>query len=226
LILPQAIVRLIPLVANARVPGRAVAVVQLALAVLASIGAARWSSRRSKPALALGAALAVVVIDGMRVPLPLVSTACPPIYQTLRQQREEGALAELPLSFGDGLIGEVTPVDHELLVCQSVHERPVVGGVLARTPPRLLASYLADPLLGTWLRLSAIHAISGAAGGEPATRDVAGEQLRRHHIAFVLLDRSKASAALRDYVTQVLPLTELAHDEARSLYAVMPRTAY
>ena len=60
---------------------------------------------------------------------------------------------------GDGLAA-VTPSDHNP---QTIHERPIVGGFVARLPPSVMAHFLANPLLSAWLRLSgASGAIVGA----------------------------------------------------------------
>src|SRR5581483_10621561 len=52
-VLPQALLRYIPIAANARIPGRAMVVVYLALAMLGAIGFSELRSRRSIAAAAV-----------------------------------------------------------------------------------------------------------------------------------------------------------------------------
>ena len=116
----------------------------------------------------------------------------------------------------------MTPVDQRVVMCQTVHERPLVGGVTARLIPKVLDSYRADPLLVGWLRLSGTGV---NAGGEPLPgRSQAAERLAADRIAFVMLNRATASQDLKNYVERVLPLTLIAEEDNRSLYVTSPRT--
>jgi hypothetical protein len=218
LIMPEALIRYVPIAANARMPGRAMVVVYLALAMVAAAGTASRNWRRPT---AFCAAMAVAVLAECWIaPLPLASTECPPIYQVLRDRPERGALAELPLGLGDGF-GDITPLDRRMLVCQTVHERPLVGGFLARLPASVMAAYRADPLIAAWLRLSGARA---DAVGNDAMPDAAaaGPRMDRDGIAFVLLNRRTASAQLREYVEHVLPLAVVSEDAERTLFVRIP----
>jgi hypothetical protein len=212
LIAPEALLRYVPIAANARMPGRAMIVVYLALAMLAAMGIPRFG----RPALVCSACAVLVLADFWIAPFPTVSIECPAIYRVLRDRPGSGAVAELPLGLGDGF-GALTPVDHRVFVCQTIHGRPLVGGVLARLPSNVLATYRADPLIAAWLRLSG------------ATPDVvpeapfpdgmlAGQRMAIDNIAFVMLNRRTASQQLRDYVEHVLPVTIVAQDEERTLF--------
>jgi len=211
---PEALLRFVPIAANARMPGRAMVVVYLALAMLAATTVAR--ARWGRSMMMSSALAALVLADFWIAPFPLAPIECPPIYRVLRDRPERGALAELPLGLGDGF-GDITPADHRMLVCQAIHGRPVVGGFLARLPSGVLAAYRADPLIATWLRLSGAH--TNAVGeGSVAGATVAEQQMDRDDIAFVLLNRRAASPQLRDYVERVLPLTVVSQDEERTLF--------
>jgi hypothetical protein len=216
MILPQTLLRYVPVVSNARMPGRAMVAVYLALGMLASLGMARSNAARGSSLLVPALCLAVFA-DFVAAPFPLVDAGCPPIYQLLHDRPERGALAELPLGIGDGM-GELTPVDHRMFLCQMVHERPLVGGVVSRLPPDVLRIYQADPLLSEWLRLSGGDAPVGTRTAAPDAVQ-AGERLKADDIAFVMLHRKSASAALREYVEHVMPLTLVAVEGERALYA-------
>lgn len=218
MIVPGALLRYVPFAANARMPGRAMVVVYLALAVLSAVGVARLGWRR--PAVASACLAALVLADFAAAPVPLVPVACPEIYRVVRDRPERGALVELPLSVGDGL-GDVTPVDRGVMIRQSIHGRPLVGGVMARLPASILDAYRADPLLAGWLRLSGSRPGTVQDGRLP-DRALARLRMEANGIAFVMLDRRRASPQLREHVERDLPLEPIAEDDERTLYRLAP----
>lgn len=213
---PEFLLRYVPLAANARMPGRAMVVVYLALAMLAAVGISQWRTSFRRPTTTMLIFGGVVLADFMVAPFPLAAVDCPTIYYTLRDRPERGTLAELPLGLGDGF-GPLSPIDPWMLVCQMIHERPMLGGVVSRLPRNVLPQYNADPLIAAWLRLSGARADATKEGPLP-NREQARERLAANGIAFLILHRGSASAELRDYVERVLPLTRVAEDEDRVLY--------
>lgn len=216
MIAPEFLLRYVPLAANARMPGRAMVVVYLAIAMLAAIGAADWRNGLRRPALAMSVVAILAFADFLAAPFRLAAVDCPAIYQTLRDRPERGTLAELPLGLGDGF-GPVSPIDPWMLPCQTIHERPMLGGVISRLPRNLLVRYNADPLIAAWLRLSGARADAIHDGPLP-DRKLAAERLKANGIAFLILHRGAASPELRDYIERVLPLTPVAEDGDRVLY--------
>ena len=217
MIAPAVVLRYVPLVANARMPGRAMVVVYLAVGVLCGIGLSSFSASRQRPVLTYWLLGSLIVVEYLAAPFATTPVECPPIYQVVRDRPEPGALADLPLSLGDGF-GELTPVDPQLFICQSVHGRPVVGGALARLPRNVVPSYRADPLVATLLRLSG--ASERTFPSVVLSSERIAEQLSRDQIKFIVLNRRTASAELRAFVERQLPLRLLADDEVRSVYLV------
>jgi hypothetical protein len=214
LLTPAALLQFVPLVSNARMPGRAMVMVYLALAMLSALAIATYHGRHRTPATgALVVFLAVAELCA--APLSIVRVDCPSIYFTLRDRPERGALVELPLGFGDGL-ESVTPVDNRLmLACQTVHGHPLVGGFVARLSPRVVASYRSDPLLAGWMRLS------GATGFEDIPLldgPAAADRLRADDIRFIVVNRTTASSTLQQYVERELAVTKIAERDDRVLY--------
>jgi hypothetical protein len=216
MIAPEFLLRYVPLAANARMPGRAMVVVYLAIAMLAAVGAAGWRTGLRRPALALSIVAGLAFADFLVAPFPLAAVDCPVIYQTLRDRPEQGTLAELPLGIGDGF-GPVSPIDPWMLPCQMIHERPMLGGVISRLPRNVLVRYNADPLIAAWLRLSGARADAIHDGPLP-DRNLAAERLKANGIAFLILHRGAASPELREYIERVLPLTPVSEDGDRVLY--------
>jgi hypothetical protein len=191
--------------------------VYLALAVLGALGVTAWKAAHRESWLMSAALCLAVLADFFVAPFPMAPIECPRIYQTLRDRTERGAVAELPLGIGDGLMG-LTRVDHRMFLCQMTHGRPLVGGVLARLPSDVMQRYEADPLLSGWLRLSGLDDQTSVHTALPEAAD-ASERMKADHIAFVMLDRERASPPLREYVEHVMPLTLVAVEDGRALYA-------
>jgi len=213
LLLPAALRQFVPVLSNARMPGRAMVMAYLAIAMLAAFGLAEL--RRQHSRVVAGGAVALIAFEFWTAPCPVAAVACPSIYETLRARPEQGALAELPLGIGDGF-GNVTRFDNRaMLACQPVHGRPLVGGFMARLSPRVLAAYRADPLLSEWMRLSGAGEISAV----PTPPPLLADRLHADRIAFILLDQRAASESLRQSVDS-LPVTRIAADDRRVLYVV------
>jgi hypothetical protein len=217
LIMPATLVRYLPLVSNVRMPGRALVVTYLAMAMLSAVTIGRrWGSWRH-PALTMTAIVALLMADYLAAPIRITAMECPEIYQALRARSEPGSLAELPLSLGDGLGNVTTVVDQRLLLCQTIHKRPLVGGVTSRLPPGILEYYQADPLIAAWLRLSGMREEPGRSIVLPG-RELARDRLAANGIAFVLLNRRTATRELAAYVDEVMPLRLIAHNGDHDLY--------
>jgi hypothetical protein len=216
MILPEAVFRWVPVVSNARMPGRAVVVVDLAVAMLGAVALAAWRAQSRWPNVLLAGAASLVAIDLLPAPFPVVALDHPALYDVLRDRPERGAVCELPLGARDGF-GELGELDHRVLFYQTIHGRPIVGGFVARLPPSVIEAYRADPLISALLRLSAPTADSDASGPTP-DRQSAAALFRRDGIRFVVLNRATASRALIGYVVHELPLTLIQDDGARALY--------
>src|SRR4051812_24680656 len=153
--LPATIIRWIPLVANARIPARAMIVVYLCCAILTAHGlvwlraAGRW--------VALTIAVALLLADALPRRPDLYRVPAAGVYSTMRADTTPGAVCELPLGIRDGF-GEAGRFDARVLYFQTLHGRPILGGFLARLPRSIPAWYRDTPVVSTLLRLS---------GGEP-----------------------------------------------------------
>lgn len=191
MMLPQTLLRYVPLVNNARIPGRAIVIVYLALAVLSAIASAEWRARSHGGRVDVAAIALAVLVDYLPAPFPLSAVNSPVLYDTLRNRTEEGAVCELRLGIRDAL--------------ESV-------------APWMSAAYDKDPLLSGLLDLSAR---AGTEGRSPLPdRALASTRLRENGIRFIVLNRMSASPALVEYVERVLPVTLIEEADGRSLYLV------
>jgi hypothetical protein len=221
MILPQALLRYVPFVANARIPSRAIVVSYLALSVLTAVAAADWRRRFRHGHLALLTIGALVMADYIAAPFEIVAMDRPPIYEMLRDRPEPGAVCELPLGIRDGFGGRGM-FDDRVLFYQTIHQRPMTGGFVARLSPAVAAVYENDPLLAALLSLSETRSGIAPTRSLP-NRQRAADSLMRNGITFVVLNRRTAPVGLVAYVERVLPLTLLSQDDGRVLYLVSPR---
>jgi hypothetical protein len=217
LILPATLVRFLPIVANARIPGRAMVVAYLALAMLSSLGLARLIERPSLRRRAAGCLAALLAIECIPARPPLDTPDMPSQYAMLRTRDRRGALCELPLGLRDGF-GETGSFDASVLLHQTLHERPIIGGFLARLPTSVARDYGAMPVIGSLLRLSAGGRLSDE-HGVLAPREAASA-LTAAGIAFVVLDTRRASPELIQYVQSAIALRNIGEEDGRIFYEV------
>jgi hypothetical protein len=217
LMLPAIVLRYVPIVANARIPGRAMVVVYFALSMLAAMGAA-WLSSRERTARMVGWWLILLLaLECAPAPPPMYVPDLPSQYATLKDSAHAGAVCELPLGIRDGF-GETGKFDSAVLLHQSLHERPIVGGFLARLDPRVARDYAAMPVVGSFLRLSS--------GGKLSDEHVlmsaveAASSLASAGIAFVVLDTRMASPDLIQFVQSGIALRRIGEQDGRIFYEV------
>jgi hypothetical protein len=214
LLLPQNLLAHLPLLSNARMPGRAMVIVFLALGMVAARVIAEMAPRRR--ALAASAACLVLVIDLVPAPFPLTRLATPVLYSTLRTL-PPGAVCELPMGVHHGF-GAVGRFDSYSLLYQATHQHPIVGGAASRPPTAVLRAYAEMPVVRSLLWLS--EGKPADAADVAMTPEAAGAALRQASIRYVVLNRESAPAPLVDFVNGHLPLKAIAREGSRELFQV------
>jgi hypothetical protein len=205
--MPQTLARFVPLVANARMPGRAIVGVFMVLGVLLARRLARSTGWLARPAIQW-AIIALVAFEYLDAPVPMTPLDAPQIYRQLAEA-PDGALCEVPLGIGDGLSKGIGSQERRVLYYATIHEHPLVGGYLGRMPREAAAKYGQMPVVASLLALS---------DGRSADPPRAGE---RPPCLYLMVHRAAASPALRAYVEQ-LAGDRLASDEERDLYRLRP----
>ncbi len=207
--LPAILLRYVPIVANARMPGRTIVGVFMALAVLIAMRMS-GATGRLRPVAIQWLVIALVAFEYWDAPIPLTPLDRPAVYQALASA-PPGAVCEVPFGIGDGLSVGVGSQDRSALYYATVHAHPLVGGYIGRMPVDAARRYEQMPLVGTLLRLS---------DGRPdASRppDVDEAPCR-----YLVVNRATTSPALRAYVQQ-LPLERISGDQERDLYRIRSR---
>ena len=110
-----------------------------------------------------------------------------------------------------------------VLFAQSIHERPIVGGFVARLSPDITRKYLATPVIGSLLRLSAGEPLSGEATlMDPVS---AAAQLTSLGIVYVVVDTRRAPPDLIRYVRSAIALNLVGEEDGRAFYEVASGSA-
>ena len=205
--LPQALARFVPLFENARMPGRAMVCVYLALGVLMALRVAADRSALGRPAFQW-AIVALLAFDYLHAPIPLTALDRPAVYEQLASIADSGAVIEVPFGIGDGLSAGRGSQDRRLLYYATIHGHPVVGGYIGRMPPHVAQAYDAMPVVGNLLRLS---------NGEDEIEEETPIALP---FRYLVLDTTTASAELVDYVRRTLDMDLISSGDGKQLYAV------
>jgi hypothetical protein len=202
----------VPVLSNARIPGRGFAVVILAAALLSALALRTMRTSRRRRVMTLLAFVLLLADLWPRRQVLVSLEGTPALYQTLKTL-PAGAVLEVPLGVRDsfGMRGDL---DHRVLLYQSVHEHPLVGGLVARLSPRLVAAYENDSVLGPLLRLS-----SHGAQPADAPRPPCGQTLACA-VRYVIVDEPRTSADLDAFVEQTFRLELIERNDGRTLYSV------
>lgn len=218
LLLPQFAARYLPIVSNARIPGRSIVVVHLAVALLAALGFSRLSSQGGSRRAAAWILFAGAIIELAPARPTLYQPAVAPVYNAIRDAIGRGAVCELPLGMRDGF-GHIGQFDSRHLLNQTVHRRPIVGGFVARLPPQIESRYRELPVIGTLWALSDRRG-PGVGGPPPTDPGSAARALAAQGVRFLVLNRDLASPELSAFVERGIASRELARDDHRTVYEI------
>ena len=104
------------------------------------------------------------------------------VDEATRNSGIRGAVAELPTGLRDGF-GEAGHLDHRALVHQLWHERPLVGGFVARLPASVRLRYVETPILASFIDISTPANHEARLSSEAASRAAAAG------VPFVIVNR-------------------------------------
>ena len=203
--LPQTLVRFVPIASNARIPGRAMVVVYLALALLAALRLSAASGEWARPRFQW-ALICALVIEYIAAPVALTPLSHPAPYRQLAAA-PAGGVCHVPFIMGDGL-RTFGPYNLSVMYSAVLHEHPIAGGFSSRMPPGLDVRYASLPIAGDLLALAGGRAVGpfrGSTAGSPCS--------------YLVVDRATASQQALDYI-RTLPLRMLADGDGIEVYTV------
>jgi hypothetical protein len=174
---PFALLRYVPGLSNARMPGRAIVVVQLAAAMLAAMVVAR----RAPHAFGGAGWLLFLLVESFPHPTPLYALPrADAVDAAIAASPVAGSVLELPMGIRDGF-GMVGWLDHRMLIHQMRHERPLVGGFVARISRPLRERYLDTPVFTSAFGLSNPN--------RPQEGPLAAKDAADQGVAFLVINR-------------------------------------
>ena len=149
---PYLLITHVPVISAVRVPARFAAITMLAVAILAGYGlSALFGALKNrgweKAAVPAAAALVLLgIFIEYKPSYHLTPTGAPPVYSQIAASDLPGSVITLPLGWeaGDDLTGTERTYTE---IFQMEHERPMVGGMMARAPKDLLFRGIYTPVL-------------------------------------------------------------------------------
>jgi len=186
---PATLLRHVPVLRLARAPGRHAVVAMLGIGLLAAAG---WSRVRRR---SWQAALVVVIAFDYAARVPLMAVEIPDAYRRIATEPGTFAVLDVPASARDGrrVLGNPTSLD---LLGQTVHGKPIIGGMVSRLPDDEWLRLLRTPLIG---------ALMDPQGREPGSPEDALAYFRRWQIQAIVI-HPQATPAERELIERHLPI--------------------
>jgi hypothetical protein len=215
---PWALLRYVPVIGMARSPARFAILAALGLALLAAYAIDEIRVRRVAGRWAGVMAALLAAFELVPAPRPLHSAAIPDIYGRIAAEAsrdESGRLLELPTGIRDGTssLGDFSALSSYY---QTSHGRPMVGGYLSRVSRWRKDEKRRLPMFRALMTLSERRPLSAVEAQQAwESRD---RFLRRSCARFVMVDKRRASDALRVFAIDALRLTLVEEDDAHALY--------
>ena len=201
--LPEILLRFVPIVANARMPGRMMAIVFVGVAAICALKIAHARGRWASPSVQWFI-VAVLIVEFWNSPMPITLLDRPAVYEALAQQ-PAGAVCEVPFGVGDGLGIGVGSQDRSVLYYATIHRHPLVGGAVSRMPIDTVGRYERMAVVGNLLRLSSNREVlPSAQTTEPSP------------CTYLVIHRRAAPADLLRFVEQ-LPTEAVTSDSETSV---------
>jgi hypothetical protein len=214
---PWALLRYVPVIGLARAPSRLMVVAMIGVAILFAFALAALRDRSPGRARAV-TALCGVALAFELAPFPrtLHSAEVPAIYHLIANDlRRDLRVLELPVGIRDGTssLG-----DHSAIAqfYQTAHERALIGGYTSRVSEQRKRHYRGLPVLNAMFALGE---------GRPLTDTMLfqahyarGDFLRMARVGWVVVDRARTPAELREFAVDLLDLVKIAEDEGRELF--------
>jgi len=201
--LPAILLRFVPIVSNARMPGRMMAIVFVALSAIVAVKLAgtrgRWASAPVQWTI-----IAALIFELWCSPIPITMLDRPAVYDVLAAQ-PPGAVCEVPFGVGDGLGVGVGSQERSVLYYATIHRHPLVGGVVSRMPSDTTGRYGRMAVVGDLLQLSAGRPPDAGLSTEPSP------------CTYFVVRRAELSPRLAAYM-QSLPLERIGRDGERDLF--------
>lgn len=214
---PWALLRYVPIIGLARSPTRFAVVAALGVSVLLAYALtavrAKVTTHWRFVAPVIGVALAFELLPA---PRQLFDASVPAVYSTIRGSADESLrLLELPSGVRDGT-SSIGDFNASAQYYQTIHRKPLVGGYQSRVSEWRKRAEMQVPVLAALFTLSQRTELTPQlAQRARASREVFVDQAC---IGYVVIDRRRASPALRALAIDLLDLVKIGDDPSRELF--------
>jgi hypothetical protein len=168
----------VPLFREARIPSRWTIMAILSLAVVVG-QILTWMGRHShKSLIAINIGFAILILfEYLPAPLYLGDRSVPLVYYTIRQDKQQGSVLDMPFGLNDSFtsLGGWNP---QAMYFQTITAQPIIGAHISRIPLSVIDAYAQMPIIG---RLTKIEQ-----GEDYSSADVKADQQMRNEIAQML----------------------------------------
>lgn len=203
---PWTFARYLPVIGEARMPGRISIVVVLAAAVLFARALAAWTTRvPSARRHVIAVVAAALVFELWSAPRPLFPAPVPAVFDVIANDPRPVSVLELPLGLKDGLT-TTGAIDPAVLYWQTRHGKPLAGGYLSRIADAKRERYAAMPLPRVLMALSEGRTVSAA--DRASARESAAGFFAAHAIGYVVIEDRVVPPELRAFATGELGLRQ------------------
>lgn len=214
---PWALLRYVPIIGLARSPTRFAVVTALGVSVMLAFALSairqRWPAQWRLIATAVCILLCGELIPA---PRPLFDATVPGVYSIIRNSPDESRrLLELPTGVRDGT-SSIGDFNASAQYFQTVHRKPLMGGYQSRVSEWRKRAEMQLPVSAALFTLSQRNVLPP----DLANRARASGELfiDRACLGWVVIDRQRASAALRTFAIETLDLIKVTEDPSRELF--------
>lgn len=224
--LPFFFIHKIPLLNNLRVPSRFNIMVMLSCAILSSFalkGIFYRLEQTSKKFLFAGVIIIMISLEYLAIPFPMYDTTPPSVYEKIRADKNKGIVLEIPLGWRDGfkMLGKE---DTDLMYFQTIHQRPIFGGMVARFPDNRIKYYRNFPIISNILNLQE---------GSPQfnhdfekEKKLAKDFITSYDIDYVIVHVPYINTPVHKYILKILPLNKIYEDNNMIAYKTFKRQKF
>jgi hypothetical protein len=214
---PWTFLRYVPVIGEARMPGRLALLVILGVCVLFAAALRTAAPRR---ALVLIVAFALG-FELLAAPRQLYSAEMPRFVERIASDPRDGRVLHVPFGIRDGLAthGAFTPA---ALYFQTAHHKGLIGGYLSRLSERRRTLFLEHDFMGPLIRMSEGETLSTAE--IEAARAAAAAFVDDGDVRWIIVEDAVTPPELRAFFETALRPTHVGSEAGWSLYE-LPRSA-
>lgn len=214
---PWALLRYVPLIGLARSPTRFAIIAALGVSVMLAFAlrAVRDASAKQWRLVApiICAALSLELIPAHH---QLFDAGVPTVYSMIRNSADESLrLLELPSGVRDGT-SSIGDFNASAQYFQTVHRKPLMGGYLSRVSESRKRATMQTPVLAALFTLSQRSEITPELAS--LARASRAAFVDEACLGYVVIDRNRASPALRALAIDLLDLIKIGDDTGRELF--------